>query len=77
MPKRFILFFFVYQQGNIIKGDLGIALPLVIFGGLSVGAGLLVLFLPETTNKVLPDTVEDAKNFGRLIDSCFSRKIMV
>ncbi|KAK3734881.1 hypothetical protein RRG08_038907 [Elysia crispata] len=56
---------YIGDLGNIIKGDLGIALPLVIFGGLSVGAGLLVLFLPETTNKVLPDTVEDAKNFGR------------
>ncbi|KAK3778755.1 hypothetical protein RRG08_013026 [Elysia crispata] len=48
----------------IVDGDLGIALPLLIFGSLSVTAGLLVIFLPETSHKVLPDTVEDAKNFG-------------
>ena len=52
-------------QNTIVGGNLGVALPLLIFGGLSVGAGLLMLFLPETSNRVLPDTVEEAKNFGR------------
>ena len=53
------------HQEDIMSGDWGVALPLLIFGGLSVVAGLLVLFLPETSNTILPDTVEDAKNFGR------------
>ncbi|GFN93715.1 organic cation transporter protein, partial [Plakobranchus ocellatus] len=55
---------YIGDISDVVKGNLGTALPLVMFGGLSVAAGLLVLFLPETSNKVLPDTVEDAKNFG-------------
>ena len=51
-----------------MTGDWGVVLPLLIFGGLSVAAGLLVLFLPETSHAILPDTVEDAKNFGRSVD---------
>ena len=48
-----------------MSGNWGVALPLLIFGGLSVTAGLLVLLLPETSNTVLPDSVEDARKFGR------------
>ncbi|ESO88919.1 hypothetical protein LOTGIDRAFT_153985 [Lottia gigantea] len=36
-----------------------VPLPLVVFGGLSIGAGLLALFLPETTGRPLPQTIED------------------
>ncbi|XP_059154009.1 organic cation transporter protein-like [Physella acuta] len=43
----------------------GKALPLIIFGGSSILAGLLALLLPETSKKNLPDTIEEAKNFGR------------
>jgi len=32
-------------------------LPLLLFGGLSMVAGLLSLLLPETFNRKLPDTV--------------------
>lgn len=56
---------YIGRLNDVVKGDIGTALPLVIFGSLSVAVGLLVLFLPETSNKVLPDTVEDAKNFGK------------
>ena len=56
-----------FMQKDAISGDLGVALPLLIFGGLSVTAGLLVLFLPETSHRVLPDTVEGAKNFGKWV----------
>ncbi|XP_070190409.1 organic cation transporter protein-like isoform X4 [Littorina saxatilis] len=47
-----------------VSGDFGIALPSLIFGGLSVLAGLAALFLPETLHKKLPESIEDAKNFG-------------
>ncbi|GFR90248.1 organic cation transporter protein [Elysia marginata] len=56
---------FIGDMGKQVGGKLEIALPLVIFGGASVVAGLLVLFLPETSHTVLPETIEDAKRFGR------------
>ncbi|XP_071798000.1 organic cation transporter protein-like [Asterias amurensis] len=40
-------------------------LPLNIFGGLSLIAGVLVVLLPETRNKPLPETMEDAEMLGK------------
>ncbi|KAK3798081.1 hypothetical protein RRG08_034637 [Elysia crispata] len=57
---------YIGDLSGILAGDLGIALPLVIFGSLSITAGLLVLFLPETRNTKLPDTLDDVKKFGKL-----------
>ncbi|XP_052750899.1 organic cation transporter protein-like [Galleria mellonella] len=37
-------------------------LPTVIFGISSICAGLIVLLLPETKGKVLPDTIDDIKS---------------
>ncbi|XP_071798957.1 organic cation transporter protein-like [Asterias amurensis] len=39
-------------------------LPLNIFGGLCLIAGVLVPLLPETRNKPLPETMEDAEKLG-------------
>lgn len=39
--------------------------PLIIFGSLSLVCGLLSLFLPETLNKKLPETIEEGENFGK------------
>ncbi|XP_060072919.1 organic cation transporter protein-like isoform X2 [Ylistrum balloti] len=49
---------------TIIGGKMGQAVPLVIFGAASVLAGILTLFLPETLNTRLPETIEDARLFG-------------
>lgn len=52
--------------GMSIGGAMGEALPLVIFGAASVLAGLMCLYLPETLNQKLPETIEDGLNFGRV-----------
>lgn len=40
-------------------------LPMVVFGGLSFLCGLLSLYLPETLNKKLPETIEEGERFGK------------
>lgn len=55
----------LYLQGQFVSGKFGLALPLVIFGGSSVTAGLLTLMLPETLNRKLPETIQDGIDFGK------------
>lgn len=40
-------------------------LPLLNLGILGICGGSLSLFLPETLNKDLPQTLQDGENFGR------------
>ncbi|XP_015524354.1 organic cation transporter protein [Neodiprion lecontei] len=40
-------------------------LPLVIFGSCSFLAGLLSLYLPETLNAKLPESIQDGEHFGK------------
>lgn len=35
-------------------------LPMILFGGVAIFAGLLALKLPETMGKKLPETVKEA-----------------
>ncbi|XP_074033248.1 organic cation transporter protein-like [Leptinotarsa decemlineata] len=37
-------------------------LPMIVFGGLAISAGILAMNLPETRGIKLPETVEEAKN---------------
>uniref|UniRef100_A0A914W1A9 Major facilitator superfamily (MFS) profile domain-containing protein n=1 Tax=Plectus sambesii TaxID=2011161 RepID=A0A914W1A9_9BILA len=40
-------------------------LPIVIYGSFALTAAFLDMFLPETLNRTLPETIEDGNNFGR------------
>ncbi|XP_067674282.1 organic cation transporter protein-like [Haliotis asinina] len=51
---------YIANLALVIPGDFGRAVPLIIFGASMVGAGLLALLLPETLNKELPESLEDA-----------------
>ncbi|GAV02313.1 hypothetical protein RvY_12898 [Ramazzottius varieornatus] len=53
------------------------ALPLLIFGGICLVAAFFVLFLPETANTDLPQTLEDAELSGKnvTLKTIFSFKI--
>ena len=65
MLMRFSILYIL--QGTYVEGSFGKALPLIVFGGLSVIAGLLALILPETSGRVLPETIDDAVNFGKFV----------
>lgn len=43
------------------------ALPLLLFGGMSLASALLATLLPETVGSKLPDTVEEAESIGRKV----------
>ncbi|KAL7630779.1 UNVERIFIED_CONTAM: hypothetical protein RMT77_019008 [Armadillidium vulgare] len=42
-----------------LLGDIYYGIPSTIFGFLSLIAGLLTLFLPETVNQQLPESIEE------------------
>jgi hypothetical protein len=39
-------------------------LPFVIYGAFAIVAAVLCLFLPETLNQKLPETIQDGIDFG-------------
>lgn len=49
-------------------------LPSMIFAVVSIVSGIWILFLPETLNKPLPQSIEDGENFGKgdnFFTTCF------
>ncbi|XP_038066340.1 organic cation transporter protein-like [Patiria miniata] len=49
----------------LLLHDVWEPLPLLLFGVPSILAGLLAFLLPETRGKCLPETVEEAEQFGK------------
>ncbi|XP_038075240.1 organic cation transporter protein-like [Patiria miniata] len=49
----------------LILGKYWEPLPLCVFGGSAIIAGVLSLMLPETMGYSLPDTIQDGENFGK------------
>lgn len=48
-----------------VLSDIWKPMPLMIFGSLAFVCGLLSLYLPETLNKKLPETIEEGESFGK------------
>lgn len=48
-----------------LLSDVWKPLPMIVFGVMAFAGGLLSLFLPETLNKELPETIEDGERFGK------------
>ncbi|XP_043462221.1 organic cation transporter protein-like isoform X2 [Leptopilina heterotoma] len=58
---RILLSYFLEIEKNYIP-TFG---PLSVVGMLSIGSGIVALTLPETLNRILPDTMEEANNLGK------------
>ncbi|KAH9500270.1 hypothetical protein Btru_073589 [Bulinus truncatus] len=56
---------FIANIGSGSGGNFEKLLPLFVFGTVSLMAGFSAYFLPETKNRRLPETIEDAVVFGR------------
>ena len=44
-------------------------MPIILFGVLCLGGGILTVLLPETRTRKLPDTIEDVENPSQLDDT--------
>lgn len=51
-------------------------LPLIIMGAFSFSAGLSTFFLPETLGAPLPQTIDDAEQFGKRIRMFAARECL-
>lgn len=45
--------------------------PAILFGFIALVSGFLALYLPETANQSMPESIEDGENFG-IGDTCFT-----
>jgi OCT family organic cation transporter-like MFS transporter 4/5 len=52
-------------QNQVIGGDLGVAMPLMVFGMFAFVAGLLALALPETKGRHLPESIKDSVQYTK------------
>ena len=56
----------LYSQVLLIfQATINTALPLLVLGTVGIIGGVLALFLPETMDKELPQTLADGESFGQ------------
>ena len=55
----------IFFQNEVVGGDLGVAMPLVVFGLFAFVAGLLALSLPETKGRHLPESIKDSIKYTK------------
>ena len=55
---------YVADLNIYVSGQFGVIMPQLVFGAAGISGGLVTLVLPDTRNRKLPDTIEDAENFG-------------
>jgi hypothetical protein len=48
-----------------VQANISTVLPLLVLGIVGVLGGITALFLPETLDKELPQTLQDGENFGK------------
>ncbi|GFO12340.1 organic cation transporter protein [Plakobranchus ocellatus] len=53
---------YIASLNTVIAGPMGRVLPLLIFGLAAICSGMFSLFLPETSRRKLPETLEEAKS---------------
>mgnify|MGYP001800852653 CR=1 FL=1 len=56
-----------FSQGNFVPKQYSITIGASIFGFLVIVSGLLSIALPETTGHNMPETVEEANIYPRLV----------
>ncbi|KAL4223227.1 hypothetical protein ACF0H5_016699 [Mactra antiquata] len=55
---------YIADLDRLVGGSFGKALPQVVFAVLTILGGLASIFLPETLNRDLPETIDEARLFG-------------
>ncbi|KAJ8681951.1 hypothetical protein QAD02_017743 [Eretmocerus hayati] len=63
----------------LLLDSLSPRVPATVFGLIALLAGFLALYLPETMDQPMPETLEDGENFGKgdtCFTTCFHRKVV-
>ncbi|XP_052807207.1 organic cation transporter protein-like [Mya arenaria] len=66
---------FIADLNRLVGGSFGPALPQLVFGSLTVVGGFLSLLLPETCNRRLPETIQEAIDFGKESDETGEKEV--
>ncbi|BFZ25234.1 hypothetical protein BsWGS_28273 [Bradybaena similaris] len=67
---------YIADMGMLIGGPFASGLPMLVFGGVSIIAGCMSLILPETLNRTLPETLQDAIDFTKKQPSARKGRIL-